>query len=96
MRATSIFAAIAAGASLVAAAPIEERSYTVSGGDLTVLNYAFTLEYLERKFYMEGLAQFSRQDFIDAGFPDPFYDNLKEVYYGEMVMLPSLLFTGFI
>jgi hypothetical protein len=45
---------------------------------------------------MEGLAQFSQQDFIDAGFPDPFYDNLKEVYYDEMVMLPSLLFTGFI
>jgi hypothetical protein len=96
MHVTSIFTTIAAGASLAAAAPIEERSYIVSGGDLTVLNYALTLEHLERKFYMEGLAQFSQQDFIDAGFPDPFYDSLKEVYYDEMVMLPSPLFTGFI
>ncbi len=94
MRYAAIFAAFAAGASLVAAAPTEERSYTITGGDVTVLNYALTLEYLERKFYMEGLAQFKQQDFIDAGFPDPFYDNLKEVYYDEMVVLHSLLFTG--
>lgn len=92
MRYSFLVAAFAAGASLVAAAPIEERqTYTVPGGDVTILNYALTLEYLERKFYMEGLAQFSHDDFVDAGFPDPFYDNLKEVYYDEMVALPSLL-----
>jgi hypothetical protein len=91
MRASSVLAAFAAGASIAAAAPIEERSYPITGGDLTVLNYALTLEYLERKFYMEGLAQFNQQDFINAGFPDPFYDNLKEVYYDEMVKLPHSL-----
>jgi hypothetical protein len=54
-----------------------------------------TLESFERKFYMEGLAQFSQAEFINAGFADPFYDNLKEVYYDELVTLPPLLLAGF-
>ena len=95
MRCSSLLAAFAVGASLVTAAPIEERAYSVDGGDLTILNYALTLEYLERKFYMEGLAKFTQEDFIDAGFPDPFYDNLKEVYYDEMVVLPLLFLVRF-
>ncbi|KUJ23574.1 uncharacterized protein LY89DRAFT_606444 [Mollisia scopiformis] len=75
-------------ASLAAAAPIEERATVEDynpppGGDVTILNYALTLEYLERKFYMEGLANYTQADFIAAGFPDPFYDNLKEIYFDE-------------
>lgn len=58
---------------------------------MTILNYALTLEYLKRKFYMGGLAQFKQADFVNAGFPDPFYANLKEVYFDEMVALPLLL-----
>ncbi len=74
---TPIVAAIAVGASLVAAAPIESRTgyamdYTVPGGDVTILSYALTLEYLERKFYSEGLAMFSKEDFENAGFSDTF------------------------
>lgn len=53
------------------------------GGDTTILNYALTLEYLERIFYMEGLANYSQGAFIANGFPDPFYANLKEIYYDE-------------
>jgi len=99
MRYSTLIAAIAAGASLVNAAPIEERGadavdYTVPRGDVTILNYTLTLEYLERKFYMEGLAQFKQEDFANASFPDPFYANLQEVYWDEMVALP-LLFLGF-
>lgn len=100
MRYPSLVAAIAAGASLVTAAPIEERGavavdYTVPGGDVMILNYALTLEYLERKFYMEGLAQFKQADFVNTGFPDPFYANLQEVYYDEMVAFPPLLLAVF-
>ena len=101
MRYSSPVAAIAAGVSLVAAAPIEEQGPTAvdytapPGGDVMILGYALTLEYLEQKFYMEGLAQFSQADFINAGFLDPFCYNLKEVYYDEMVALSLLLLAGF-
>jgi hypothetical protein len=51
--------------------------------DAQILNYALTLEHLEDKFYREGLANYTQQMFIDAGFPDPFYANLKEISYDE-------------
>lgn len=76
--------ALAAGASLVLAAPIEERSAVT---DLDILNYALTLEYLERKFYMEGLQKFQHVDFVNAGFPDPFYANLQTIYYDEQASI---------
>ena len=82
--------AIALTAALAAAAPVEQRDTVEDynappGGDNTILNYALTLEYLERKFYMEGLANYSQADFVAAGFADPFYANLKEIYYDEEV-----------
>jgi hypothetical protein len=36
--------------------------------DLTILNYALTLEYLEATFYTQGLARFSPADFQAANF----------------------------
>jgi hypothetical protein len=90
MRYSTIVPILAAG--LTVAAPVEQRDgpYAVDfnappGGDVTILNYALTLEYLERKFYEEGLANYTQADFVAAGFPDPFYDNLKEIYYDEQV-----------
>lgn len=79
-------------AGLTAAAPVEQRDVAMdfnpsSGGDVTILNYALTLEYLERKFYQEGLANYTQADFVAAGFPDPFYANLCEIYYDEKVSL---------
>lgn len=48
-----------------------------------ILNYALTLEHLEDKFYREGLANYTQQDFINAGFADPFYANLMEISSDE-------------
>lgn len=51
--------------------------------DVTILNYALTLEHLENTFYRQGLANFTHQDFLDAGFADPFYPNLVEISEDE-------------
>ena len=39
-----------------------------------VLNYALTLEHLEHAFYRDGLAQFTVDDFVDAGFDAVVYE----------------------
>ncbi|KAE8450270.1 hypothetical protein EG329_006698 [Mollisiaceae sp. DMI_Dod_QoI] len=73
---------LAALAAIATAGPIVKRQST-GITDVGILNYALTLEHLEDKFYREGLANYTQADFIAAGFPDPFYDNLKEISYDE-------------
>lgn len=65
------------------AKPISKRVTTPVVNDGIILNYALTLEYLERKFYEEAIANYSQQQFIDAGFPDPFYTNLLTIREDE-------------
>lgn len=68
------------------AAPVENRAAPgPPGGDITILNYALALEYLERKFYQEGIQNFTAQDFANAGFGADFYTNLQTVYSDEQV-----------
>jgi hypothetical protein len=98
MRYSFVTALLAGASRFVLASPIEKRAeYAMDfaappGGDVTILNYALTLEYLERKFYQEGLANYTQAQFIEAGFPDPFYKNLKEIYYDEQVRFILLYF----
>lgn len=70
-------------------APVEPRANfdPPPGGDVTILNYALTLEYLERKFYQQGLANYTEDDFCEAGFSSDFYKNLKNIYFDEQVSL---------
>ncbi|KAI4289325.1 MAG: hypothetical protein L6R35_001406 [Caloplaca aegaea] len=72
--------------SAVQASPIVKRTGPVTTpkvNDGIILNYALTLEYLERKFYQDGLANYSQAEFVAAGFEDPFYTNLKKIYEDE-------------
>ncbi|RDW92347.1 hypothetical protein BP5796_01741 [Coleophoma crateriformis] len=94
MRSSFIIATFATAANLVSALPtvVEKRADFAAppNGDIDILNYALTLEYLERKFYGDGLAKFGSSDFVAAGFPAPFYDNLKEVYFDEQTHVSFL------
>ncbi|KAL8682007.1 MAG: hypothetical protein Q9186_001883 [Xanthomendoza sp. 1 TL-2023] len=80
--------------SAVQASPVVKRDGPVTTpkgvNDGVILNYALTLEYLERKFYQDALANFTRNDFVKAGFEDPFYDNLKEIYFDEQTHVQFL------
>ena len=60
------------------------RSYTYKDCYLAdILNYALTLEHLEATFYQEGLQNYTQQDFISAGYMDPFYANLQVIASDE-------------
>jgi hypothetical protein len=82
-----VFASFAASLFLPAtAAPVSSRNVTApNGGDISILNYALTLEFLERRFYTEGLQNFTAQDFQNAGFSPDFYEQMKTVLKDEQV-----------
>lgn len=82
---STVAAALALGLTFASPIEVQKRDtvYTPKVDDGIILNYALTLEYLERKFYQEALQKFSRDDFKQAGFADPFYDNLLEIYEDE-------------
>ncbi|KAK1984098.1 ferritin-like domain-containing protein [Colletotrichum cereale] len=86
MRTSSLILAAASAAS-VFGVPLEKKANydPLPGGDSTILNYALTLEYLERAFYGLGLQQFSEADFCEfAGeVGASFYDNLQTIYEDE-------------
>jgi len=67
-------------AALAAAAPLERRQGINDG---VILNYALTLEHLENNFYHQGLANYTEQDFLEAGAHPNFYYNLKEISKDE-------------
>ena len=75
-------------AGLTIAAPTVKRSYTINDG--IILNYALTLEYLERAFYREGTSKYDDATFVSAGFPQPFHDNLLEIYSDEQTHVSFL------
>ena len=60
---TSTFLA-GAFAGIAVASPIEKRQNI----DNTILQFALTLEHLENVFYKGAIANFTAQDFVNAGY----------------------------
>ena len=71
--------ALFAGAAV--AAPIEEKRQ--ANIDITILQFALTLEHLENVFYKEALGNLTQQDFIDAGYSATYYNNIKYIATDE-------------
>ncbi|KAI4170287.1 MAG: hypothetical protein LQ343_005040 [Gyalolechia ehrenbergii] len=89
----SLTLAASLAVSAVQASPLGKRTGPVTTpkvDDGIILNYALTLEYLERKFYQDALANYTQADFVAAGFEDPFYTNLKEIYFDEQTHVSFL------
>lgn len=58
--------------------------------DLTVLQFALTLEHLEDVFYQGALQNFTLQDFNNAGYSQDYYHNLKYIAYDEQTHVQVL------
>jgi len=59
----------------------------LDGTDLEVLNYALTLEQLERAFYQRGLEQFTEDDFLNAESLQPQREAVRQAVYGYVQRL---------
>lgn len=83
MRASAIILSLQA--SLALASPVVKKANydPLPGGDIDILNYALTLEYLERKFYRDGLAKYTEAQFLEAGCEANFYSNLVKIKEDE-------------
>ncbi|KAK6531817.1 hypothetical protein TWF694_002984 [Orbilia ellipsospora] len=51
--------------------------------DLTVLQFALTLEHLENVFYKEALKKFPESKFLAAGYTKEYYSNIKYIAHDE-------------
>ncbi|GKT42021.1 protein rds1 [Colletotrichum spaethianum] len=94
MRTSSVVLAVASAASVLGSPLVKKANYDpLPGGDATILNYALTLEYLERAFYGQGLKNFTESDFCEfAGVVgEKFYQNLKIIYEDEKTHVDFLL-----
>lgn len=80
---------LARSAALFGAGPLLVRSLSAQTAppDLTLLNYALSLENLEAAFYIQGLTQFSSTDFANS----TFIQNFGSIIGGDVYAYLSLI-----
>lgn len=88
---------VTTASNLTTASNVSERTPNATTDDGFILNFSLTIEYLQRAFFAGGLASFQQKDFVNAGFEDPFYDNLQQIYADEqnhVVLLQNVLLAA--
>ena len=90
MRFSTFATAAAAMVGSAFAAPVETLETRQAITDVTILQFALTLEHLENVFYKQALKKFSLQDFINAGYSQDYYNNLKYVAFDEQTHVTTL------
>ncbi len=88
-------AALTGGAALALAGipalrDFEAAAQDVGDDEISVLNYALTLEHLENAFYRDGLASLTEQAFLDAGFDTTVVDFIAEISANEATHVDTL------
>ncbi|KAH6677553.1 ferritin-like domain-containing protein [Halenospora varia] len=83
---------VTSAAGFFSASPSSQRSLIIeqTPTDVQILNHALTLKHLEAKLYHDALENYTQAQFIAAGFPDPFYDYLREVTFDEITHVDYL------
>jgi hypothetical protein len=77
-------------AGLTLAHPVNLQARQLSSVDVTILQFALTLEHLETEFYRQALSSFSVQSFLDAGFDEAFFLNLQFIAADEIAHVQLL------
>ncbi|EXJ85743.1 hypothetical protein A1O1_06111 [Capronia coronata CBS 617.96] len=92
MRTSTLSALSTLFAALTLAHPVDisARSSSLSAVDITILQFALTLEHLENTFYQEAFNTFNLQHFVDAGFSEDFFLNLKFIAADESAHVTTL------
>lgn len=74
---------VAAGALLLSTVSAHPAPVKRQDIDTTILQFALTLEHLENVFYKQALSMMPESDFVAAGYPEPYYSNLKYISHDE-------------
>ncbi|EXJ67099.1 uncharacterized protein A1O5_09746 [Cladophialophora psammophila CBS 110553] len=80
-----------AGLTLAHPVDLAKRGGRFSEIDITILQFALTLEHLENTFYREAFRSFQLQDFLNAGFDEEFFLNLEFIASDESAHVEFLI-----
>ncbi|ETI29518.1 hypothetical protein G647_01971 [Cladophialophora carrionii CBS 160.54] len=87
----SALSTLFAGLTLAHPVDLAKRTGRFSEVDITILQFALTLEHLENTFYREAFATFQLQDFLNVGFDEEFFLNLQFIAADESAHVDFLI-----
>ncbi|OCT47407.1 hypothetical protein CLCR_03517 [Cladophialophora carrionii] len=87
----SALSTLFAGLTLAHPVDLAKRAGRFSEVDITILQFALTLEHLENTFYREAFATFQLQDFLNVGFDESFFLNLQFIAADESAHVDFLI-----